>query len=164
MIDYIGIAWAAGLFEGEGSFSTRIYGERGRVGVRMSLSSTDKDVVEKFRRIVGCGNLGGPYWHSMSTRPQWAWTLNRPEEFIRLAEVLRPFLGERRLARLDECLAAYNEQPRKENHNRNKTKCPKGHSYSGQNILWDEGRRRCRECERQRSDRKNRAKRLAAER
>jgi hypothetical protein len=121
----------------------------------MSLSSTDLDVIEKFRQIVGCGNVGGPYWHSKSTRPQWAWTLNRADEFLVLAEVLRPFLGERRLAKLNECLAAYNEQPQKGNHNRDKTVCPKGHPYSGQNILRDGCRRRCRECERQRSERKN---------
>ena len=156
MIDILGIAWAAGLFEGEGSFSVRRYGEGGRVGLRMSLSSTDFDVIEKFWRTVGCGNVGGPYWHSASTKPQYAWTLNRAGEFIELASRLRPYLGERRKAKLDECLTAYKEQPPRGNHNRDKTECPKGHPYLEPNILWDEGRRRCRECERKRSERKNR--------
>ena len=52
------IAWAAGLFEGEGTI-TRC---DGRLHLRMQL--TDLEVLERFAEIVGTGKIYGPY-----TRP-----------------------------------------------------------------------------------------------
>jgi hypothetical protein len=38
---------------------------------------------------------------------------------------------------------------------RAKTHCPKGHAYDGDNlIVWTDGKRRCRECERTRKQSK----------
>lgn len=46
------IAWATGLFEGEGCITNR----SGSVSLR--LVSTDRDVVEKFQAIMGFGKIG----------------------------------------------------------------------------------------------------------
>lgn len=35
-------------------------------------------------------------------------------------------------------------------HKKNKTHCPRGHEYAGDNLMMDEGRRRCRTCTRAR--------------
>lgn len=150
------IAWAAGLFEGEGciSFAPR----NGRIRAVFQMAMTDQDVVERFAQIVGVGKVRGPIPKGEGNQPQWCYRAGMRAEIFYLAELLGPFLGVRRSAKLRECLAAFEEQgpPRWGGHNRDKTHCPKGHPYAGNNLLQrvcDEGRRRCRECERRRSHR-----------
>ena len=59
------IAWAAGLFEGEGSIGFR-GGSRGYVYayLNLQLRSTDQDVVYRFHQIISEGNVNGPYVNS----------------------------------------------------------------------------------------------------
>lgn len=157
MSDPVAIAWAAGLFEGEGSITTKRNDARSqRLTVRFTLASTDLDVVEKFWHIMECGNIYGPSWRELSTKPLWTWSCSRRSEVERIARLFGPHLGVRRMAKLQECLDAFASQPPKDHHNLRKTHCPKGHAYEGDNILWDEGRRRCRTCERARWTAKNR--------
>lgn len=98
------IAWAAGIFEGEGCFSTvGKVGMYGRRNLRATLMMGDEDVVRRFAAIVGVGKVydrkqGRP------NRPLTVWHCGKRAEFRRLAEMLRPWLGERRTARLDELL------------------------------------------------------------
>ncbi len=65
------LAWAAGLFEGEG------YIGMSRVSPAMSLASTDEDVVQKFNQVVGLGRVCGPYTYTYTYRkkskPIWVW-------------------------------------------------------------------------------------------
>ena len=49
------IAWAAGLFEGEGS----IYPSGS--GVRLALKMTDEEPIRRFAKIVKRGSVYGPY-------------------------------------------------------------------------------------------------------
>lgn len=96
------IAWAAGLFEGEGSISiARRFRDGRTVYMRLNVTSTDKDVLERFAVVVGCGKAvgrhrGGPH------KPIWDWEANRVEDTGRVISLLRPWLGQRRLARLAE--------------------------------------------------------------
>lgn len=50
------LAWAIGLFEGEGSIVTREY----RHSIQLTLYSSDEDIVRRFRKIVGFGKVFGP--------------------------------------------------------------------------------------------------------
>lgn len=102
------VAWAAGLFEGEGC----IHADRklGRIRLRFTVTSTDLDVLERFRNAVGCGAISGPYWHQKSTKPTYSWKARRPEDVEQLKALLRPFLGRRRLARLEELEAEQQSQ------------------------------------------------------
>jgi hypothetical protein len=49
------IAWAAGLFEGEGSI-THVYGR-----TQLRIHMTDFEVLERFLEIIGAGRIYGPY-------------------------------------------------------------------------------------------------------
>lgn len=92
-------AWAAGLFEGEGSFFCRT--EPGHNAKRMTFSMTDEDVVRKFHRIVGVGKVYGPRWQQRNgeripnRKPYWCWTLDRWEDLWPLVEEMLPYLGKR---------------------------------------------------------------------
>ncbi len=95
----IDAAWAAGLFEGEGTF----HALHGRYP-RASMSSTDHDVMMRFVAIVGVGTLAGPIVDSRfpDRKPLWRWNTTNAQDFVRLAALLEPQLGSRRRERLAE--------------------------------------------------------------
>lgn len=98
------IAWAAGLFEGEGCSS--IYGGwKGRRYPALCLGSTDEDVLRRFARIVKGGNVTGPYRYGKNVKPMWSWRAAARADVQRIGRLLRPYLGARRRARLREVLA-----------------------------------------------------------
>lgn len=158
------IAWAAGLFEGEGCWNAYVR-RSGKIQAQARLSSTDQDVVEKFARIVGIGNVTGP--RQNKNKPQWKpvyeWCVYEIANVRALIEMFRPWMGERRLAKAEEVLVrAIDVLP----HNAKKTHCPKGHEFTDENTIREviynrngkayEGRR-CRTCRREAE--RNRARR-----
>ena len=105
------IAWAGGLFEGEGSvYLDRSRSSRGgKLRIRAGLSTTDLDVIRRFGHAVVFGNVMGPYVSAKSTKPYWTWTTRSTEEVAELARLLWPYLGERRRGMFDQALAAKTE-------------------------------------------------------
>jgi hypothetical protein len=113
------VAWAAGLFEGEGSIicATKSH------GVQLSLGSTDRDVIDRFVRMTG-GKIYGPYRPNGKRTPanrkdifQW-----KIQDTLRAQVLLRefwPYLGERRRAKAAEAIAShyeYKRLPQRRNH------------------------------------------------
>lgn len=97
-MDNTDIAWAAGLFEGEGSFSWhKIKTRKDSLKIAAVLSMTDKDVVEKFCRIVGFGRVKGPYQpQPIGRKERWVWEVQNFSEVLKTIDLFLPFLGERR--------------------------------------------------------------------
>lgn len=98
MENSLDIAWAAGLFEGEGSVFLAPGGK-----ARMSLNMTDEDVVKKFHSVVGCGQFRGPYARGIH-KVRWDWTLSKHGDIERLYDKFKPYLGVRRSKRFREVL------------------------------------------------------------
>lgn len=94
------IAWAAGLFEGEGSIIHAPYSKHainaGRWQRRLALSMADRDVVERFARVVEAGRVR----HVKRRRPnwsdQWIWVCSKWADIERILTEFEPWLGERR--------------------------------------------------------------------
>lgn len=105
----IELAWAAGLFEGEGSIHAQTSG--GRKYLLLNLSSTDKDVVERFARAMQCGKVYGPYTEKNPLRPRWSWHAKNKADAAQAVELLEPFLCERRRAKLEEVRELVANQP-----------------------------------------------------
>jgi hypothetical protein len=65
------VAWAAGVFEGEGTITH----SRGRLNIRLKM--TDEEVVYSFASIVKFGEVYGPYQPSEEDghrrKPYWVW-------------------------------------------------------------------------------------------
>ena len=99
------IAWAAGLYEGEGSVVLTEW------GLKLQIRMTDEDVLEHLRTILG-GNLNGPYQYNVEGRPPrkpfWIWSLGGPE-VDRVCRLLEPWLGKRRRGRMEQ-LGAFAQQ------------------------------------------------------
>lgn len=105
------IAWAAGLFEGEGCWRLSASRKDGRISggrryVYAQLASTDEDVVQRFRAIVGVGSIYFRKAQRSGHKNLWTWMISDRDGFEHVAELFRPWLGERRLERLNEVLAA----------------------------------------------------------
>ena len=98
---YTDIVWAAGLFEGEGCIHFKTDRPNQRV---LSISMTDKDVMERFVDVVGYGNLNGPYMAKLSTKPFWKWQLYKGTEVLRILKMFLPHFGKRRSEKALEAL------------------------------------------------------------
>ena len=88
------LAWAAGFFDGEGSFS---WTEAAAFGCAV-INQANKEPLERFHRAVaGLGKIYGPYearhkdrW---SRKPQWAFRAHRREHVQAIAVMLWFKLG-----------------------------------------------------------------------
>lgn len=104
------IGWAAGLLEGEGSFILR-KGQRPEVRCAM----TDEDVVRRLGRVLGCGGVYGPfekYFNGARVKDQWVFSCQSQRDSVDLMLELRPWMGSRRQAQIDACLAGWRDYQR----------------------------------------------------
>ncbi len=93
------IAWAAGLFEGEGCITS---GRPGSIG--LECTNTDLDVLQRFLAAVKVGKIYGPsrckgykdYYKDM-----YRWRLSKKEHVQYVWDLFAPFLGARRTARFE---------------------------------------------------------------
>ena len=85
------IAWAAGLFEGEGC----IILSRGQVALQLKM--TDEEIVRRFDDIVGDGRVYGPYCYAEGRKPYWMW-IAQGDIAREMLDLLGPWLGDRRRA------------------------------------------------------------------
>lgn len=100
------LAWAAGLFEGEGCFTS--WSGDGKRYLQCILASTDKDVVYKFKEIVGFGSIH-PEKLKVGYKQSWRFRVSSFEKCQALICMLWPWLGERRKARALEILSLYKD-------------------------------------------------------
>lgn len=128
-------AWAAGLFEGEGCIMT---GPRrnakgtglGRFNNVMIVRMTDRDVLEKFLKIVGVGYLRDckptrswkPHY-----KPAFEWRVTGYSNLLMLARQFNPWFGARRSAKLQQLIQNRPLFPK----GIRKSRCKRGHPLSG---------------------------------
>lgn len=108
------LAWAAGLFEGEGCFSSHKTGNR-ISGIDVSITSADEDVLIKFHQIMkNIGTINGPYHQTTPDgRPKksvWKWHVCNFEGAQATIAMLWSWLGTRRKNKAKECLKAFHNR------------------------------------------------------
>lgn len=146
--DPVLLAWAAGLFEGEGScgFYSEAGGKRPRI--RVSLGMTDRDVVERFAVAMGCGSI---YTSERPTqKAMYQWAVTESEKVRAVLTALLPYMGVRRCAKAEQVLrdGAGIRIARSK-----RTCCLHGHPLSGGNLIIRRSSRtghfirRCRACQ-----------------
>lgn len=103
------IAWAAGLFEGEGAIIQR-QRPRGKY-TYLSLKMSDRDTVERFRNIVDCGNVREAGWEQSvrGTKMLFVWQTGAWSDVNRIIDLFFPYLMMRRRRR---AVTAISEDPR----------------------------------------------------
>ena len=105
-MESIEIAWAAGLFEGEGYIT--IFHMEGHVlpTIRLGITMTDRDVLEHFCRVVECGRVTGEHRFGREHhKPTFRWSIGNRKDCERILLMFLPWLGERRATKAREMLA-----------------------------------------------------------
>lgn len=113
MASEVDLAWAAGLFEGEGCIN--VYRQKGRKFIRITLSlcSTDRDVVERFAKIVGYKEVTELKRYTKKNKIVYRWQTAHTEHVKRILRELMPYFGKRRTRQASDALVArrnYEEQ------------------------------------------------------
>lgn len=105
------LAYAGGLFEGEGYFILRSgsHTQRSAAGINM----TDREPLERFQAAVGIGTIIGPRDVGPGRKPIYVWAVHTRERVQALVAMLWPWLGPRRRSRAREVLSADKSQPAK---------------------------------------------------
>lgn len=85
-------AWAAGLFEGEGSASISLK----KHYCYLQLASTDKDVLDRFANWADCGSVTYCPKRPHQTKDSWKWQVGNRKDVSRLLEAMLPYMGDRR--------------------------------------------------------------------
>lgn len=102
----IDVAWAAGLFEGEGCIT--IFDQKHNVLplIRLQVQMTDRDVVAQFCDVVECGKVSGPKRVGRPNRkPVYVWAIGNRKDVERILLAFLPWFGERRAAKAQLTLA-----------------------------------------------------------
>ena len=108
------LAWAAGFFDGEGWVGaikkTHAKNRTAGVGLSISIAQTDPEVLEKFAKVAGFGNLRGPYNpKTANSNPYWVWRSEQREEIRDLFKELRPYLSSVKCQQFERALVIVDE-------------------------------------------------------
>lgn len=93
------VAWAAGFFEGEGTFQ---YPPR----ACLRVLNTDPDPLYRLQAIFGFGNIHGPHpQRGLGTKPYWYWNVSNYEHRQAVVAAMWRWLSPRRREQATRCLA-----------------------------------------------------------
>lgn len=96
------LAWAAGLFEGEGCLTTSVGGS-GLPLIRLQLAMTDEDTVRRFHKAVGgLGTIRFIDRKRPDRQNLWSWQTSQFEHAQAVVAMLWSGLGTRRRGRATE--------------------------------------------------------------
>lgn len=104
------IAWAGGLFEGEGYICARGHSSGSRA-LRVGLDTTDLDSLQRFHKAINRGNITGPYARGVN-KPIYQWLSQKHSDALDVIAILWPYLGSRRQATALSKIALYAEEAR----------------------------------------------------
>ena len=103
------LAWVAGFLDGEGSFQVNKR-ESGRRDWRISIQITqvNREVLDKAARILGIGQINGPYApKGISRLPQHRFYINGFERVQSVVARLWPWLGSIKRAQAKQALLTW---------------------------------------------------------
>jgi hypothetical protein len=99
------VRWLAGIFEGEGCLSFSRPRRSQPTGYwQAGVSMTDEDVVRKFHQIIGIGHLYDEQPQRAGNKLAWKWYIGRQEDVLNFCALMQPYMGERRAAKMAECI------------------------------------------------------------
>jgi hypothetical protein len=132
-------AWAAGLFDGEGS--TYLLKHRthpgylvGELAVTQSSLVGSPEVLRRFAAVVSAGNIAGPFTQRSATKDVYRWKAGARVDVERVLAEMWPWLGEVKRAQAQRMLDVVRAQPELPRGNpawgNRKTHCINGHEYA----------------------------------
>ena len=137
----IDVAWASGLFEGEGCISIVVKPERHKTRVQLKVCMTDQDTMERLAGVFPGGKMNTfPSHLKYGNKPVWTWTLSKRNLILSVLADLLPFLGKRRTAKAIEAIAILHEKNQAERF------CKRGHEKALHTKVYNTGYKECKLC------------------
>lgn len=142
-------AWAAGLFDGEGSvYLAKHQSHAGYVVLEAAISQSGwegaPEVLERFLDFCGSGKIYGPYPNGDGYPPVYRWKAHRRAQVEALIHALGQQLGDVKQEQAKNAIAAVSAQlPLKRGNpawGSHKTHCVNGHDYSAVRLRPFRGR------------------------
>jgi hypothetical protein len=133
-------AWAAGLFDAEGS--TSLSDHRSHAGYKYVEASITQggsggaapQELVRFRDLVGRGKIYGPYEQDGASEPIYRWRLQQVDEVRRVLHLLQPWLGSVKRTQAWTAMVLIDQQPilarGRSEWGSHKTHCVHGHEYA----------------------------------
>jgi len=138
------IAWAAGFFEGEGSAVCTNGGKDSRWQRSLSVTGTDRDTIDRFKSIVGCGAIYTQKRRKEHWKTSYRWHCGKWSSIRNIVFWFYPYMSQRRRAAMDYLLDHPAERVGAPHGNRNalgvgktrvlKTHCKYGHGFTPENT------------------------------
>ena len=104
-------AWLAGILEGEGSFVISYRKGQTTPWCGVMMASTDQDVIEHVAQLLKTSVTGPIKQPKAHWKPQWKTSLARRFDLEHILPLLRPYMGRRRQAKIDELLEVFAAHP-----------------------------------------------------
>jgi hypothetical protein len=100
------MAWAAGLFDGEGCVGL-VRGSRSRPcqSIRVGITQVDRRVLDRFRADVGCGYIHGPTKRYGTSQPQFRYVAQHHPATQAIGAMLWQWLSPVKRAQFTRCLS-----------------------------------------------------------
>lgn len=140
------IAWAAGLFEGEGSVYANTVRQGAYRQAHLALTMTDEQPVRRFAAIVGA-NVYGPFQPAAGRKQIWRASLTSHVGISVVFTLLRPWLSPRRIVQFErvllECRPVYADLEDSEPCGRYTSPVP---DQKGRAAHFRKGEQPCRMC------------------
>lgn len=102
-------AWAAGLLEGEGCFDLN-NPSRQRCYPKIRMETTDPDVAYRLREVLSCGTIFPRKSRNTRHKNTVVFQITRSAAAADTMRALRPWMGQRRGAKIDEILTRWDDQ------------------------------------------------------
>lgn len=99
----VDLGWVAGLIEGEGSFLLLHRHQGTKWSPRISMQSTDLDVLERLVAVTGVGRVS-KVGARPNRKPCWQWAVAVYADALWLMKEVRPLMGVRRQHAINEVL------------------------------------------------------------
>jgi hypothetical protein len=142
------LAWAAGLFEGEGCIAVNVSPHHHGVQPIATLTMTDEDSVQRFVAAIGMGSVRS-YPAKGSRKAIYCWRVGSLEGVQQVLCLLWFGLGTRRRQRAREVMrAVVEDRARPRAPRKRPTHCKNGHEFTPENTyVWSrDGSRQCKSC------------------
>lgn len=133
------LAWAAGLFDGDGSTCLAKHrSHRGHrtadVAITQASMAGEPEVLARFRDVVGVGRIYGPYASGVSHAPVYRYKAQRLADVEHVIRATWPWLGSIKRVQAMSVIALVRSQAQLPRGNsawgHHKTHCVNGHEYA----------------------------------
>lgn len=108
-MDNCSIAWAAGLLEGEGSFTCE-KSKNPLPSIRITCGQKDPEILYKLHNIFNCGTI-----RKQTTREFWIWRVNKKNDVFKVINHIYSYMSTKRRHEINKQISIYHQSPNKRN-------------------------------------------------